>query len=59
MKQFEKWWKENHYTHYRDSACKLGWRAALKCVQDIACKGGILQNDFVIREWIREELQNE
>ena len=63
MKQFEKWLNQN-YSRIMDGTSfeyntKEAWSAALKCVQDVACKGGILQNDFVIREWIRKELQDE
>jgi len=54
MKEFWKWAEEHN--HYDIDDCEKGWRAALECVQNIACKGGILQNDFVIRKWIREEL---
>lgn len=69
MKQFEKWFEETYplpptiergpIGRELKVACKATYRAALECVQDIACKGGILQNDFVIREWIREELQSD
>lgn len=64
MKEFKRWWKnkfssrkgnDNSYLGYPEA--HQAWRAALECVQDIACKGGILQNDFVIRKWIREELE--
>ena len=70
MKEFEKWHSNygcdlsvdcgdiDCYTTCKEIRAEA-WRAALECVQDMACKGGILQNDFVIREWIREELQSD
>lgn len=64
MKDFEKWLKNDAledgiiYDCYHDRDCRKGWKAALEMVlNDIACKGGILQNDFVIRQCIREELE--
>lgn len=63
-KEFKKWIKDKEYTwlgvpidkEISDLISKKAYRAALEAVQDVACKGGILQNDFVIREWIRKEL---
>jgi len=59
MKEFEKWREQDSKGAgiWTTAAYKKGWKAALECVQNIACKGGILQNDFVIRKWIREELE--
>lgn len=61
MKEFKKWWinhnKEGHPDSVGFQFDSEVWKAALECVQNIACKGGILQNDFVIRKWIREELE--
>lgn len=38
---------------------KTAWQEALKWVlNDVACKAGILQDDFVIRESIRKEIQD-
>ena len=59
MKEFKKWWKKT-YGQGSTRAIIAGeesWRAALECVlNNMACKNGILQDDSVIRNRIREEL---